>query len=111
MIIAVIALVISVGLALKVMSNTSNNVQSKEQLDQRVSSVDPSLENKVQLVAAEFKCACGGCGELPLIVCDCDMPRGAVEEKAFIREKLKEGLPVDQVIQSLETKYGLRITS
>jgi hypothetical protein len=38
------------------------------------------------------------------------MPRGALEEKAFIREKLREGFTIDQVIQLVEGKYGLRIT-
>jgi hypothetical protein len=33
------------------------------------------------IVAANFKCACGQCGELFLIDCTCDMARGAVEEK------------------------------
>jgi hypothetical protein len=36
------------------------------------------------------------------------MPRGALEEKKFIREKLKEGFTVDQVIQRVEGKYGFR---
>lgn len=69
---------------------------------------DESLEKQVQLVASNFRCACGGCGELPLIECNCDMPRGALEEKSFIREKLMTGLTIDQVIQLVEAKYGLK---
>lgn len=66
-------------------------------------------EAKVIAVARNFKCACGGCGELPLETCECDMPRGSVEEKKFIREKLAEGLTVEQVIELLDKKYGHRI--
>lgn len=66
-------------------------------------------EEKVIAVARNFKCACGGCGELPLETCECDMPRGSVEEKNFIREKLAEGLTVEQVIELLDKKYGHRI--
>ena len=69
-----------------------------------------SLERQVQLVASNFKCACEGCGELPLVECTCDMPRGAVEEKNYIRNQLREGLPVDQVIQMVKDKYGHMIT-
>jgi hypothetical protein len=66
-------------------------------------------EAQVIAVAKNFKCACGGCGELPLETCTCDMPKGAVEEKAFIREKLAEGLTVEQVIELLDKKYGHRV--
>ncbi len=68
-----------------------------------------SLEDQVRQVAVNFKCACGGCGELPLDECQCDMPKGAVEEKNFIRAKLNEGLTVPQVIELVEKKYGLRV--
>ena len=66
-------------------------------------------EAKVIAVAKNFKCACGGCGELPLETCNCDMPKGAVEEKNFIREKLGEGFTVEQVIELLDKKYGHRV--
>lgn len=65
-------------------------------------------EAKAIAVAKNFKCACGGCGELPLATCECDMPKGAVEEKNFIREKLAEGFTVEQVIELLDKKYGHR---
>lgn len=68
-----------------------------------------SLEDQVRQVAVNFKCACGGCGELPLAECQCDMTKGAVEEKSFIRTKLKEGLTVPQVIELVDKKYGLRV--
>ncbi len=52
----------------------------------------------------------GGCGELPLDECTCDMPRGAVEEKNFIRTKLGEGLTTDAVIKLVNERYGHRKT-
>ncbi len=66
-------------------------------------------ESQVIAVAKNFKCACDGCGELPLATCECDMPKGAVEEKRFIREKLAEGFTVEQVIELLDKKYGHRV--
>jgi len=66
-------------------------------------------ETKVIAVAKNFKCACGGCGELPLETCTCDMPKGAIEEKNFIREKLAEGFTVEQVVELLDKNYGHRI--
>ena len=66
-------------------------------------------EAKVIAVAKNFKCPCGGCGEDALETCTCDMPRGAVETKNFIREKLSEGFTVEQVIELVDKKYGHRI--
>jgi hypothetical protein len=71
--------------------------------------VSNALKDKVFQVAVNFKCACGGCGELPLAECQCDMPKGAVEEKAFIRAKLDEGLSVQEVIELVDKKYGLKV--
>jgi cytochrome c-type biogenesis protein CcmH/NrfF len=67
-------------------------------------------ETNVQLVASEFECACGHCGKTALMNCSCDRPHGALEEKGFIRMKLREGHSVEQVIQLLEQEYGHRIT-
>jgi hypothetical protein len=36
------------------------------------------------------------------------MPRGAKEEKDFIRAQLEKGLSVDQVVAMVEAEYGLR---
>jgi cytochrome c-type biogenesis protein CcmH/NrfF len=66
-------------------------------------------EAKVIAVARNFKCPCGGCGEDALETCTCDMPKGAVETKNFIREKLSEGFTVEQVIELVDKKYGHRI--
>jgi cytochrome c-type biogenesis protein CcmH/NrfF len=68
-----------------------------------------SIEDQVRQVAVNFKCACGGCGERPLAECQCDMPKGAVEEKNFIWTKLVEGYTVPQVIELVDKKYGLRV--
>jgi hypothetical protein len=68
------------------------------------------LESEVLQVASNFRCACGECGELPLAECTCTTPRGAVEEKAFIRAKLKEGLSASQVIDLVDKQYGHRMT-
>jgi hypothetical protein len=38
------------------------------------------------------------------------MPRGAIEEKNFIRNKLQQGLTVEQVVILVEKEYGHRIT-
>ena len=77
---------------------------------QAASSLDSNtLEGQIRQVALNFKCACGGCGELPLAECQCDMPRGAVEEKRFIRTKLNEGFTVPQVIELVDKEYGLRV--
>lgn len=71
---------------------------------------DTAYDSRIQLVAYKFKCACGGCGELPLIECECDMPRGAKETKAFIRKQLEKGLTVDQVVEAVNKEYGHMIS-
>jgi len=130
MIVAVMVVLLSVGVTVKVLlqmprgsnidapppSGTFTNVPldssytNSPQADSSppASLTEASLDAQVRQVAANFKCACGGCGELPLVECTCDMPRGAVEEKRFIRQKLQEGLPVEQVIQLVEQTYGFR---
>lgn len=65
-------------------------------------------EASVFAVAKNFICACGKCGEQPLETCTCDMPKGSVEEKNFIRKNLAQGLTVDQVIELVDKKYGYR---
>lgn len=111
MIVGIIALIFSVGLVVKISFYPSSDIPKGEQTYKVPLSPDDSMENQVQLVASNFKCACGGCGELPLVECSCDMPRGALEEKAFIRKKLGEGFTIDQVIQFVEGNYGLKIKS
>ena len=72
-------------------------------------SAEQVSEAQVIAVAKNLACACEGCGELPLAQCNCDMPRGALEEKKFIREKLAEGNTVEQVIVLLDKQYGHRL--
>jgi len=110
MILAVLLFFFSAGLVVKMVFSPVSISGISPTNDQSSSSVNAVLKSQVRLVAANFKCACGGCGELFLIDCSCDMPRGAVEEKRFIREKLQQGLTVDQVIRMVEKEYGLRIT-
>ena len=109
MIVAFIALIFLVGLAVKMVLYPSADMPVREKMYKVPLLADDSVEMQVQLIASNFRCACGGCGELPLIECNCDMPRGAIEEKAFIREKLREGYTIDQVIQLVEREYGLRV--
>ncbi len=74
-----------------------------------ISTVSDVDNAQVLAVAKNFKCACGGCGELSLETCNCDMPKGSVEEKNFIRGKLAEGLTIEQVIEALDKRYGHRV--
>ena len=111
MIALVIATVILIGFLVKVgitffKGGRPSKISSSPSASTSTIKVD---EAKVIAVAKNFKCACGGCGELPLETCKCDMPKGAVEEKNFIREKLAEGFTVEQVIELLDKKYGHRV--
>jgi cytochrome c-type biogenesis protein CcmH/NrfF len=109
----VIGMVFLIALVVKLGINFSREGGRARESSSPVSvSVSPSLakvdEVQVIAVAKNFKCACGGCGELPLATCECDMPKGAVEEKNFIREKLAEGLSAEQVIELVDNRYGHR---
>lgn len=109
MIVSVIAIFLLGGLIVKAILSTSKAPRNEGLTYHMPPKEDISLEPEVLVVASNFKCACGGCGELLLIECECTMPRGAVEEKEFIRKKLKEGLSVDQVIGLVDEVYGHRI--
>lgn len=110
LIVVIVVLVFAAGFVFKLVISPRSRTYDREEIYQKSLAIDGPIEEQVRLVASNFKCACGGCGELPLVECDCDMPRGALEEKAFIRERLRAGYPVDQVIQWVEEKYGFRIT-
>ncbi len=84
--------------------------EAHETLPNAVRNLSDPMEREVILVASKFRCACLGCNELPLVECGCNMDRGAVEEKGFIRARLKEGLSVEEVIRLVNEKYGHRIT-
>jgi uncharacterized membrane protein YvbJ len=109
----VIGLVFLLGFFVKFGISLFKEEKSSKLTSSPASSISTSVGNvdeaKVIAVAKNFRCACGGCGELALEKCTCDMPKGAVEEKNFIHDKLGEGLTVEQVIELLDKKYGHRV--
>jgi enamine deaminase RidA (YjgF/YER057c/UK114 family) len=109
MIVAAIFFFLSAGLVVKMVYSPVSGTNSGSAMFQSASGNNANLEGQVRLVAANFKCACGQCGELFLIDCTCDMARGAVEEKNFIRNKLRQDMTVDQVINLTDQKYGHKI--
>ncbi|MBW2491466.1 MAG: hypothetical protein JRE65_10000 [Deltaproteobacteria bacterium] len=109
MILAVLFFFFSVGLAVKMVFSPVSVSGISPTNYQNIPSGNPALESQIRRVAANFRCACGGCGELFLIDCTCNMPQGALEEKGFIREKLQQGLSVEQVVDMVEKTYGHRI--
>ena len=110
MIVVAIFFFFSAGLVVKmVFSPVSGGTPVSAANYQRNSSGSAHLESQVKLVAANFRCACGGCGELFLVDCTCDMERGAKEEKDFIRNKLQQGLTIDQVVDLVDREYGHKI--
>ena len=120
MITAIVAVILLVGVTVRTFVTSSRStlpitaVQPATvqpiAIQPATSAVSNAMEEQVRQVAVNFKCACGGCGELPLAECQCDMPGGAVEEKGFIRTKLIEGYSVPQVVELLEGKYGHKAT-
>ncbi len=109
MIVAAILFFFSAGLVVKMVFSPVSGAGINSANFQSTSNGNAALESRVKLVAANFRCACGGCGELFLVDCTCDMPRGAKEEKDFIRNRLQQGLTVDQVIDLLDKEYGHKI--
>ena len=63
----------------------------------------------VQRIASNFNCPCGSCGITRLDHCTCDASRGAVEIKTYIKKLLDQQLSVEQVMASVEEKYGHRL--
>ncbi|UCD79216.1 MAG: hypothetical protein JSW26_28090 [Desulfobacterales bacterium] len=100
----------SAGLVVKMVFAPGSGIRNGATNYQSVASGGQVIESQVKLVAANFRCACGGCGELFLVDCTCDMSRGAVEEKNFIRDKLRQGLTVDQVVELVDQEYGHKIS-
>ena len=108
----VIGMIFLAGLAVKLAITFSKGGSLSKLNSAPVLTSTPMVEvdeAQVIAVAKNFKCACGGCGELPLATCQCEMPKGSVEEKRFIREKLAEGFTIEQVIEQLDKKYGHRV--
>ena len=108
-IVVVIMIFLLVGVIVKGVFFSRQVLRNDSVTYEIASKEDKSLEPQVLVVASNFTCACGGCGELPLIECQCTMPRGALEEKEFIRNKLTEGLSVGQVIRLVDEVYGNKI--
>ena len=105
-IVSAVALIISAGLIVKIMFlNNAPPVNMSPTVPAQSQDI-VNGDARIQLVASRFSCACGGCGELPLDECTCDMPRGAVEEKTFIRNNLRQGFTIDQVVKAVDEKYG-----
>jgi cytochrome c-type biogenesis protein CcmH/NrfF len=109
MIVVAIFFFFSAGVAVKMMYTPVPGTGSGAAISQSAPGNNANLENQVRLVAANFRCACGQCGELFLIDCTCDMPRGAMEQKNFIRNQLRQGTTVEQVITLTDQQYGHRI--
>ena len=110
MIVAAIFFFLAAGLVVKMVFLPVSGMGLISANYQRSSSGSASIESQVKLVAANFRCACGGCGELFLVDCTCDMARGAKETKDFIRNKLQQGLTVDQVVNLVDQEYGHKIS-
>jgi cytochrome c-type biogenesis protein CcmH/NrfF len=106
----VICLMLLVGFIVKAIYSPGPKLSPATVIQPVAAPAADPLESQVLQVASNFRCACGGCGELPLAECVCSMSRGAVEEKAFIRGKLKEGLSAPEVIDLVDKQYGLRMT-
>ena len=109
MIVAVVFVFFSAAFVVKLVFSPVSGAGTGVAAYQGNSSGNAVLESRVQLVTANFKCACGQCGELFLVDCTCDMSRGAKEEKDFIRNKLRQGLSVDQVVDLVAVEYGHKI--
>ncbi len=110
MIVASIFFFFSAGLVAKIVFAPGSGPGIGAANFQSIASGNKVIASQVKLVAANFRCACGGCGELFLVDCTCDMPRGAVEEKNFIRDRLQKGATVDQVINLVDQEYGHKIS-
>ena len=109
MIVAFIFLFFSAAFVVKMVFAPVSGAGTGAAASQGYSSGNAVLESRIKLVAANFKCACGQCGELFLVDCTCDMLRGAKEEKDFIRNKLRQGLSVDQVVNLVDKEYRHKI--
>jgi hypothetical protein len=60
----------------------------------------------VQQIASNFNCPCGECGVTRLDQCDCDVPRGSMEARRYIRKLLDENLPKEEIIRKFDERYG-----
>ena len=65
--------------------------------------------DEVQKIAANFNCPCEKCGIISLDKCTCDIEKGSIEVKSFIKNLLDQGFSEDEVIQKVDEEYGHRI--
>jgi len=70
-------------------------------VEQKTNNVE--LENKVLAVASKFVCACGSCPKEPLEICSCPTAR---KERDFIRNALYSGMDEDNIITTLNNRFG-----
>lgn len=98
---------IIVGIAiLKIGESTPDSASSPP-----VSDFPSSLQSPAVLeIAAEFDCFCGSC-EDRLDVCTCEHPRGALEVKGFILQKLQEGHHKPHIVEMVRENYGSGVSS
>ncbi len=73
---------------------------------QHDSNATANFTGAVYDVAEKFICPCGGCGEMALETCSCDMHNGAVEAKTFIQQQFNQGKSNDEVIAAMIQRYG-----
>ncbi len=73
---------------------------------EKVAEVKLSPEAEKILAESDFDCACGTC-EIKLEDCTCDAPKGSVEMKRFIEDKVREGKSKQQIVELVEKKYGI----
>jgi hypothetical protein len=80
----------------------SQQQTARKNINQTIT-LDNVLESQVIAVASKFRCACGSCGGTPLEDCSCE---SANAERRFIRENLKSGKTINEVIAAVNTNYG-----
>ncbi len=91
MIVALVAIFFAGGVMLKAIFSPAPRISTSAPNYQPATGANSDLGGQVRLVAANFRCACGQCGELFLIDCTCDMSRGAKEEKDLFVESFSRG--------------------
>lgn len=101
--IAIAAVVVVVILFIQDSNQTKNPVRRSTPVNVENVSGDLQLEGNVREVAALFSCSCGNCNAEALETCTCGK---AQEERQFIRDLLRKGQTIDQVVQAVNLKYG-----
>lgn len=84
-------------------SNTQTSSITHDHPTFEIESPNPAVETKLEMIASQFICVCGGCDELPLESCGC---AAAQKERQFIREKVSTGWSDEQIINTVKNNYG-----